>query len=50
VRKTGKKWDGKVATDYNIYATPTMFLIDKKMKIIAKPISFNELIKTISGE
>ena len=45
-----KKWDGKVATDYNIYATPTMFLIDKEMKIIAKPISFDELIKIISGE
>jgi peroxiredoxin len=38
-----QKWDGKVATDYNIYATPTMFLIDDKMKIIAKPISFNNL-------
>jgi peroxiredoxin len=38
-----KKWDGKVATDYNIYATPTMFLIDENLKIIAKPISFAEL-------
>ncbi len=45
-----QKWDGKVATDYNIYATPTMFLIDKKMKIIAKPKSFDELAKIISGE
>ncbi|MFW5831874.1 MAG: TlpA family protein disulfide reductase, partial [Prolixibacteraceae bacterium] len=25
-----KKWDGKVAVDYNVYATPTMFLIDEE--------------------
>lgn len=32
-----KGWDSKVAEDYNIYATPTMILLDKNKKIIAKP-------------
>lgn len=39
-----KGWNGKTVTDYNIYATPTMFLLDKKRKILAKPITFEELI------
>ncbi len=40
-----KGWNGKVATDYYLYATPTMFLIDKQLKIIAKPSSIDELRK-----
>ncbi len=39
-----KGWDGKMTTDYNIYATPTMFLIDDERKIIAKPITLEELL------
>ena len=38
-----KGWDGKTAVDYNVYATPTMFLLDKNQKIVAKPITFQEL-------
>lgn len=38
-----KGFDGKPADLYNIYATPTMFLLDRDKKIIAKPISFREL-------
>lgn len=34
-----KKCDGKVATEYNVYATPTMFIIDKNRKIMAKPVT-----------
>ncbi len=34
---------GKPADDYNIYATPTMFLLDREKKILAKPISMREL-------
>ena len=37
-----KKWDGDVVKDYNIYATPTMFVIDKDMEILAKPITSHE--------
>jgi len=40
-----KEWDGKVATDYNVYATPTMFIIDKNRKILAKPVTSVDLAK-----
>jgi thiol-disulfide isomerase/thioredoxin len=36
-------WDSPIAIDYNVYATPTMFLLDAGKKIIAKPITLNEL-------
>ncbi len=36
-------WEGKSASDYNIYATPTIFVLDRKRKILAKPITFREL-------
>jgi len=29
--------------EYNIFATPTMFLLDREKKILAKPISYGEL-------
>ncbi|MHC1738327.1 MAG: TlpA family protein disulfide reductase [Ignavibacteriaceae bacterium] len=38
-----KGWDGKAAADYFIYATPTMFLLDRENKIIAKPKSVEDL-------
>lgn len=38
-----KGWAGRGVIDYNIYATPTMFLIDKQLKLIAKPSSIEEL-------
>jgi thiol-disulfide isomerase/thioredoxin len=43
-------WNGKAAIDYNIYATPTMFLLDKDKKIVAKPITYNELEKALMKE
>ena len=39
-----KGWDGQVAKEYYLYATPTMFLINNEKKIISKPITFEELI------
>ncbi|MBN1199283.1 MAG: redoxin domain-containing protein [Bacteroidales bacterium] len=38
-----KGFDGTAATLYNIYATPTMFLLDRDKQIVAKPISYREL-------
>jgi thiol-disulfide isomerase/thioredoxin len=38
-----KGWDSQAAVDYNVYATPTMFLLDKNQKIVAKPVTFQEL-------
>ena len=36
-------WNGKAAKDYYLYATPTMILIDREQKIIAKPSDINDL-------
>ena len=39
----GMGWDGKAASDYYIYATPTMFLVDKSLKLIGKPMTLADL-------
>ncbi len=36
-------WSSKAAEDFYIYATPTMFLVDREMRILAKPKSVEEL-------
>lgn len=38
-----KGYYGKSAEDYNIYATPTVFLLDREKKILSKPITLMEL-------
>jgi thiol-disulfide isomerase/thioredoxin len=38
-----KGWEGKAATDYFIYATPTMFLLDKEKKLIKLNIELKDL-------
>lgn len=38
-----KGWGGKAALDYFIYATPTMFLVDKNLKLIGMPKTVEEL-------
>ena len=40
-------WDGKVAVDYNLYATPTMFILDRNRKILAKPVTFYEFLQEV---
>ncbi|WP_372950378.1 thioredoxin-like domain-containing protein [Mariniphaga sp.] len=40
-----KGWDGEVAPKYNVYATPTMFIVDDNLRILAKPESMGELMK-----
>lgn len=40
-----KGWRGKAVTDYYIYATPTMFLVDRERKIAAKPLTVEDLTK-----
>lgn len=37
-----KGWDGEIATKYNIYATPTLVVIGKDLKIISLPVNINE--------
>ena len=42
-----KGWSGNVASDYYIYATPTMVLLDKDKKILAKPLTIEDLLKLL---
>ncbi len=38
-----KGWNSKVALDYNIYATPTIIVLDKNRKIVSKPLSMQQI-------
>jgi peroxiredoxin len=38
-----KGFNSASSDEYNIFATPTMFLLDRGKKILAKPISYREL-------
>ena len=40
-----KGWDSPASIDYNMYATPSMFLIDKDKKVVDKPKNIEELKK-----
>jgi thiol-disulfide isomerase/thioredoxin len=42
-----KGWNGQIGKSYNVYATPSMFLLDKNKKIIAKPESAEQLINVL---
>ena len=38
-----QEWEGKTAIDYNVFATPTIFVLNKELKILGKPITLTEL-------
>lgn len=38
-----KGWDSKAARDYFLYATPTLLILDKNLKIISKPAGIQEV-------
>ncbi len=38
-----KGWDSKAVIDYSIYATPTMFILDRNRKILARPVTIADL-------
>ncbi len=40
-----KEWNSEAAQKYNVYATPTMFVIDNNLRILAKPASMKELME-----
>lgn len=42
------KWDSKSAKDYYIFSSPTIFLLDKNNKIVARPSSINSLSQIIN--
>ena len=43
-----KGYFGRAEDEYNIYATPTMYLLDREKKIISKPITWNELEQALN--
>jgi peroxiredoxin len=45
-----KGWDGQAAKDYNVYATPTFFIIDKNLIILSKPASIEEAIQALKNQ
>ena len=40
-------WYGKVPSDYHIYATPALFLLDSEQTILARPTSFRQFQRAI---
>ncbi|MBO4613696.1 MAG: TlpA family protein disulfide reductase [Bacteroidales bacterium] len=42
-------WEGRVVTDYAVYATPSMFIVDRNMNIVAKPITGEQLFNAVES-
>lgn len=40
-------WHGKVASDYYVYGTPSLFLLDRQRKIVARPTSFRQFLRSV---
>jgi peroxiredoxin len=40
-------WQGRVASLYQVYATPSLFLVDRERTILARPASFRQLQRTL---
>lgn len=45
-----KKWNGEVVQKFDVYATPTMYLLSDDQTIIAKPMTFDELKNVLFEE
>ncbi|MFH6999360.1 TlpA family protein disulfide reductase [Flavobacterium sp. FlaQc-57] len=44
-----KSWEGESVLDYCVFATPTMYLLDRNQNIIAKPVSAEHAEAVISS-
>jgi len=42
-----KKWDGGIVQDYFVFATPTMFLLDRKREIVLRPQSVKQMVSWV---
>jgi peroxiredoxin len=40
-------WYGKISSDYHVYATPTLFLLDRERTILARPSGFRQFVRTV---
>ena len=38
-----KKWDGQIVSDYYVFSTPTMYLLDSKREILLRPNSIEQM-------
>jgi hypothetical protein len=45
-----KAWDGPIAKLYNVIGTPSMFLLDANKRIIAKPRTVEEILRSIKED
>jgi peroxiredoxin len=43
-----KSWDGDIPLKYNVYGTPTVFILDSNKKIIGKPLTLHSLLPYFS--
>jgi len=41
-------WNGKAPLDYGVWSTPRMYLLDREKRIIARPATVEELIKSLA--
>jgi hypothetical protein len=44
-----KGWAGKAVKDYHVIATPSYFLLNKELKIVAKLKNPQQLIEAVEG-
>jgi peroxiredoxin len=42
-------WNGKVARDYHIYATPSMFLLDRQGRILSRPMNLRQVKRSLKS-
>jgi thiol-disulfide isomerase/thioredoxin len=40
-------WYGKVSSDYHVYATPTLFLLNRERTILARPSGFRQFLRAL---
>lgn len=44
----GKGWESPLVEQFDLFATPTMFLVDENFRLIGKPVNLNQLIFMIN--
>lgn len=43
----GQKWNGDLVRKYGVYATPTIFLLDRNLQILARPADYKETMDAL---
>jgi thiol-disulfide isomerase/thioredoxin len=41
-------WVGRLPADYHVYATPSMFLLDRERTILSRPVNFRQFQRAVS--